>query len=345
MAETPMIGWDLGGAHLKAAQIHRPDRVEAVVQHPCPLWRGMEHLDAAIDGALERLGAIGPSAVTMTGELCDLFASREEGVHRLIEAMARKLPATELLVYAGKSGFLAPDEARRQTGRVASANWLASAAFAATAAPSGLLVDIGSTTTDIVPFGAGTVHALGHSDQDRLRSEELVYTGVTRTPVMAIAGAVPFKGERQPLVAELFATMADVHRLTGALAADADQLPAADGGGKSLTDSARRLARMVGSDLEDEEMDGWRRLARHLAGVQRTMLQGAVARVLSRGLLDDEAPIIGAGVGRFLARELAAAMGRAYVDFSTLIEGEADVREWAARCAPAVSVALLAARG
>ena len=161
---------------------------------------------------------------------------------------------------------------------------------------------------------------------------------------MAIASAVPFKGERQPLVAELFATMADVHRLTGALADDADQLPAADGGSKGLTASARRLARMVGCDLEDEEMDGWRRLARHLAGVQMAMLQGALQRALSRGLLDDEAPIIGAGVGRFLARDLAGAMGRAYVDFSTLIEGEANVREWAARCAPAVAVALLAAR-
>ena len=119
MAEAQMTGWELGGAHLKAAQIHRPDRVEAVVQLPCPLWQGMEHLDAAIDRALVRLGAMGPSAVTMTGELCDLFASRGEGVHRLIEAMARKLPATELLVYAGKSGFLAPDCSSRHSPRSA----------------------------------------------------------------------------------------------------------------------------------------------------------------------------------------------------------------------------------
>src|SRR5262249_42599916 len=178
------------------------------------------------------------------------------------------------------------------------AEWPASARFVATHHRSALLVDVGSTTTDIVPVHEGAVAAAGYTDDERLVSEELVYSGVTRTPVMAIAGSVPFDGRRRRLMAEHFATMADVHRLTGQLPEDAAQLPPADGRGKSATESARRLARMLGRDLDSAPPAAWRRLATHLAERQRQTLQAAVDCVLSRGVVDDAAPIVGAGVGR-----------------------------------------------
>jgi probable H4MPT-linked C1 transfer pathway protein len=197
-----------------------------------------------------------------------------------------------------------------------------------------------------VPFHDGRVAAVGYSDEERMVGGELVYTGVTRTPVMALADWVPFAGERQPLMAEYFATSADIHRLTGALPDDADQLPTADGRGKGLQDSARRLARMLGRDYDAARLVDWQRLARHLAERQGRLVQDAADRVLSRGLLEEESPLVGAGIGRFLVRDLAARLGRPYVDFASLVTGDAGLREWAARCAPAASIAaLMAAAG
>jgi probable H4MPT-linked C1 transfer pathway protein len=257
--------------------------------------------------------------------------------------MAEAFGGSDLRLYAGRHGFVAAAEKHWQA--VASANWHASARFVATRRPQALFIDIGSTTTDIVPLRGGQVEAVGYTDDERLVSEELIYTGATRTPVMAVAESVPFGGQRQRVMAEHFATMADVYRLTGALPEDADQLPTADGRGKTAADSARRLARMLGRDLQAGNLVDWRRLAAHLAERQLQTLQAAIDRVLSRGLLPDDAPIVGAGVGRFLLRPLAERLRRPYLDFASLIEGEPATREWAARCAPAAAVAILAADG
>lgn len=345
MGEGPSTGWDLGGAHLKVAQVGPDGRLIAAAQVPCTLWRGMDHLARAVDEARRSLVPSRRHGVTMTGELVDLFDGRADGVRRLIAAIVEALPDAELRVYAGEAGFLLPVLAAERPQEVASANWHASVRFVAARCGGGLFVDLGSTTTDVVPFAEGRVANLGYTDAERLVSEELVYTGATRTPVMALADVVPFDGERQRLMAEYFATMADVHRLTGALPEDADQHPAADGRGKSAVDSARRLARMLGRDLDSAEMAAWRRLAAHLAERQRQLLQAAFDRVLSRGLVDEDAPLVGAGVGRFLLPELARRMARPYIDFADLLTGEPAAREWAARCAPSAAVAALVAEG
>ncbi len=337
-------GWDIGGAHIKVVQVDGAGCLRRAIQRPCTLWRGLEHLETALAALDDELLGSALHGVTMTGELVDLFADRAEGVGRLIEAMQAHYPGGRLRFYAGEAGFLSPHGAAAAPRQVASANWHATARYLAEACGAGLLVDIGSTTTDIIPFANGKVRAAGYTDEERLVVEELVYTGATRTPVMALAASVPFGGARQRLMAEYFATAADVHRLTGELPEDADQHPTADGRGKSEGESAARLARMLGRDLDSAGMAHWQHLARHLAERQRRLIQDAIERVLSRATLPEEAPFIGAGVGRFLLPELARRLGRGCRDFAELMRGEAGLREWAARAAPAAAVAALVAR-
>jgi len=120
----------------------------------------------------------------------------------------------------------------------------ASAAFTALKAERGVLIDIGSTTTDIIRFGGGRVQYQGYTDGERLRSEELVYTGALRTPIMAVAERVPFAGKWQRLTAEPFATMADAYGLLGRLGERGRETQ--DGAGTAPEDCARRIARMLG---------------------------------------------------------------------------------------------------
>jgi probable H4MPT-linked C1 transfer pathway protein len=343
MPDRTIAGWDIGGAHLKVATA-AAGRLRTVVQIPCPLWLGMDRLEMAVVQARARIGETSLNAVTMTGEMTDLFANRKEGVHRLVESVERLLPGGEVLIYAGTEGFLAPERAVLCPNRVASANWLASATFAAEACDGGLFVDVGSTTADLVAFRDGRVLAQGLTDRDRLVAGELVYTGIARTPVFAVADRVLHEGREHPLIPELFATMADVHRLCGALPEDADQLPAADNQGKTEEESARRLARMIGCDADSVAIDAWRDVARQIALAQHRRLAAAVERMPALRELDRQAPLVGAGVGRFLVRALAREFARDYVDFGDLIDADGDVREWAARCAPAAALALLAAR-
>jgi len=344
MSGEAVIGWDIGGTHLKAARLGPDDAVERVVQLPVPLWQGLSHLSTALDQAMLALHPAARHAVTMTGEMVDLFPNREAGVRELVRAMRERLPEADLRIFAGLRGFLAPDEAILASPAVASANWLATASFVATRLESAIVVDIGSTTADLVPVARRRVQAEGTDDRSRMVLGELVYTGVVRTPLMALADRVPWKGELVPLMAEHFATSADIYRLTGQLPDGADQHPAADGGEKTVEASARRLARMLGCDWEAGSLAEWRRLAAWFREEQLRRIEDALALVCSRAELSEEAPIIGAGVGRFLARQLAARRGKRYVDFADLLPPSAHVAEHVADCAPAVAVAWLAAR-
>jgi probable H4MPT-linked C1 transfer pathway protein len=248
-------------------------------------------------------------------------------------------------VWAGRRGFIAATEAGALAAEIASANWLATATLVARRLGDGLLVDLGSTTTDIVVVAGGSVRSAGTTDRERLVTGELVYTGLTRTPVMALAAEAPFGGSRVALMNELFATTADVYRVLGSLPEEADQHVTADGGPKTVEASARRLARMVGADLADGSPADWRRLAADLARCQLHRVEDALALQLSRALLADEAPLVGAGCGRFLVERLAAAFGRPYRDFAALVDAGASAGGWAATCAPAVAVAVLLAEG
>jgi len=292
----------------------------------------------------EASGAHYRHAITMTGELVDLFEHREEGVKQIINTMATLLPQKRCLIFAGLEGFLEFDQVEASHYQaIASANWLASASFAAQKVGSGLFVDIGSTTTDILLLNDGKVLAQGYTDYQRLLSRELIYTGIVRTAVMAVAQTARDQDQEIGLMAEYFATMADVYRVTGELNELHDQTETADGAEKSITASARRLSRMTGSDFFPEELPRWQQFAENIRAQQlQKIQQGCEYRIQNVTTLKNK-PMIGAGVGRFLIKQLAQLSGYPYLDFSDLFPEFANQTGLtAADCAPAVAVACLA---
>src|ERR1035437_10756958 len=83
--------------------------------------------------------------------------------------------------------LVAPADAGRHIADIASANWFASASVVGKAIGSALFMDMGSTTTDIVPVLDGAVAGRGYTDAERLTHGELVYTGLVRSFLMATA--------------------------------------------------------------------------------------------------------------------------------------------------------------
>lgn len=339
-----LIGWDVGGAHLKAARIERDGRLAGVWLEPCPLWRGLDQLHQAIDRIVARIPA-GEScvhAVTMTGEMVDLFETRQAGVAALTALLDQRLGAGRIHFYAGTHGWLDVRQACQHAGWVASANWHATSHRVSTCINEALLVDIGSTTTDLIPIRNHTVATSSSSDRDRLSAGELVYTGVARTPVMALASDAPVAGHFTPLMAEHFATSSDVYRILGRLPETADLHDTADGGARTPAASRIRLARMVGRDAAELPDRAWAELAAWFADAQMARIGRAARQVLSRALLADTAPVIITGVGAFLGPRLAARIGRPVIHLSQLLTPHADP-DMIDACAPAVAVAQLLA--
>ncbi|MCB5184487.1 S-layer protein [Methylobacillus gramineus] len=337
-----ILGWDIGGANLKAALIKTDGIAVNVMQLSCPLWHGLGELDKAIEQVLQRVGPVEAThVVTMTGELADIFPDRPTGVLEIAGRIKAQL-GDEVLFFAGKSGFVTFEHIKAQVNAIASANWLASAAFVASKLKQGLFIDIGSTTADFVLLHDGIPANLGISDADRMQREELIYTGVIRSSLMALASSITFAGEWQNVAAEHFATTADVYRLTGDLDPMEDMAATADGAGKSIEETNRRLARMVGRDSADADSAAWVHLAQAFKQQQLGLLRRAALRHLSRNLIAPGTPFIGAGVGTFLVRELAQQLGHEFIDVSSLLKAESDnVRNWAGVCLPAYAVANL----
>lgn len=326
------IGWDIGGVNVKVARIAADGVVQALT---VPF--SIEHNADLLQGLLERLGrdigaAGSPHAVTMTAELSQRFHSKAEGVAFVLDALERAFPGAPLRVLDTAGRFRLPAEARSHPLEVAASNWVATAMILAEEHPDVILLDMGSTTTDIIPISGGQIQALGRTDPDRLASGELVYSGALRTPVEALVQQVPWRGGAARVAADDFAHTADVHRWLGSLPPDA-----LDHGwnGRPVTrdDAGERLARVVCADRSMVDDDGITAIARHVAAAQIAGIAAAIRQVRSRhpGLGGAAALGLGAPIVAAAAREAGL----------TLVATDGNWSVAASRAAPAVAVARL----
>ena len=347
---VPILGWDVGGANIKVCRVD-PDggSSRAVLEYPFPLWREYRRLASVLSALADRTGraqAIPGSAgqasamaVTMTAELADCFVTRREGVGFVIGAFQAAFPASATWFYGIDGRFSSAEEAQERPHQIAAANWMASATLVARTHPDALLVDVGSTTTDIVPIVGGRVAAGGCTDLARLRLGELVYTGCLRTPLGAILRSVPLGAGRCRVAAEHFAVTADVYRWLGRITEEDYTCDTPDGRGRSRWEAGARLARVVCADLETLDGADITAIADHAARAQTRQIVHSIRGVLRRLSLGPEGPRVAvlAGSGRFLARGAAEAAGLPTCDLAGELGADA------ARAAPASAVAQLLA--
>jgi probable H4MPT-linked C1 transfer pathway protein len=278
-----VIGIDVGGANLKVAG----ERGSAV--HYCPLWTG-----APIADLLRPYGGE-EAVVVMSGELADCFASKAEGVAFIVGQVRSVFPDAR---------FYGTDARFHDGPRpcLAAANWLASADWLRASHPEAVLLDVGSTTADIVPLGAFD-RLLGLSDLDRLQRGYLLYTGMLRTTVPAIVRAVDVRGVRTPIASEHFAQSGDAHLALGHIGPGDYTCEAPDRGARTRDGALRRLARIVCADLEEIGEAGAIAIAEQVWAAQQGEVRAAVnAAVASSGARG----VVAAGIG---AQTFAPAVG------------------------------------
>lgn len=332
-SSAPVTGWDIGGVNLKAARLDQTGL--KTVQRPFAIWQRRGELVDALGQMAQELGPVPQAAVTITAELSDAFRTKREGVTFVLEALETALPDTNLQIFGVDGRFYPLALAYEQPLLFAAANWLATARLVARHVPDCWLVDIGSTTTDITPIVGGAVVAEGRTDPDRLLRGELLYTGALRTPVFAVVRQVPLWGRWCPVAAELFATMQDVYLWLKRVTPEQATSPSADGRPTSLDFCGERLARVVCADREMLSAADITTLARYVAQVQAQQVAGALAQVRSATAV--EGPVVGVGVGAFLAEQVARQFELPFTQPTDLL-GEPGLV-----AAPAAAVALLLA--
>ncbi len=328
------LALDIGGANLKVA-----DGQGYAVWQSFALWQKHRQLGDALRNLLNAAPRADQFAVTMTGELADCFTTRSEGVQYILGAMATAAEKRPLKIYSQTTGFITPQAAIKQPLDVAAANWHALAQFAGRLAPAGftLLIDMGSTTTDIIPLIDGRCEAVGKNDVERLIAGELVYSGVERTPVSSLATTLPFRGNTVPIASELFATTRDVYLTLGDLAPQPSDLGTANGKPATKSYSRDRLAHLY--CLDRESFDD--RDAAETAEAVDRQLTARVATALAQvtGRFDERLEtVIVSGQGEFFIRRI---LERLRIR-CRVVSLEQELGSSISRCAPAHALAVLA---
>lgn len=352
-----ILGLDIGGANIKAATADGDSKCL-----PFAIWRDPTQLTEK----LKTLSLIIPDrpdivALTMTAELADCFATKAAGVEFIVRTVQQVFASSVVRIWMTSGEFAEPEDAVALPQLVAAANWHALATWAGRAVPHGaaLLIDVGSTTTDVIPLLDGIPVSEGTTDLQRLASSELMYTGIRRTPLCAVVRSVPLPSDSDsdagddtsaiiPLAGELFATALDVHLLNGDLAENADDCDTADGRPATRSAALNRLAHMLCCDATELSESQLLSVAHFIADAQVRQIADAIENraAFLRGLAG---PAIGTGQVRLLLSGSGAWLAERAIQetgdsrFMPVINLSTMFVRNVSTCAPAFAVARLAA--
>ncbi len=290
-----IIGIDIGGANTKIASSNG----DIIELHYIPLWK-----DTTLPEALEEISdRLGPDkvSVVMTGELADCFADKNAGINFIMRSVDNAFDG-EIRYIDNRGLFYDGSESLRE---LAAANWAASANLIGTEMGDCIFVDVGSTTSDIIPIKDG-IHRAGITDFSRLVRSELVYAGSLRTNLAYLLKDLDLAKGKCRIASELFANTADAYLLLGDIDEEIYTCETADGAGKTKTDSMRRLARVVCADLDEISPEEIYHIAEQVKETQVELLSEAISEVSERNGLNR---IVCAGIGEFIIHAAAERLG------------------------------------
>ncbi len=293
------LGIDIGGANLKVA-----DGRGYANSQPFALWRQHHALAEQLRLLIAQAPHADRLAVTMTGELADCFETKSEGVRFILDAVQQAAEERPIRVYLTTGELVTPGRASQHPEQVAAANWHALGAYTASLVPEGfgLVIDVGSTTTDIIPVLDGRLAARATDDTGRLVAGESWFTSASSgTPVCALLERVPYRAGTCPIANELFATSLDAFLILGDLPEDPTSTCTADGRLATRPFAGARLSRMICADSDSLDQGDLVAIAQTVADAGLGLLRAGIERVIAEMGRTPEV-VVAAGTGEFLVR-------------------------------------------
>jgi len=331
------LALDIGGANLKAA-----DGESFAVSQPFPMWEDSRHLVDSLRQLISLVPKVTHVAATMTGELADCFNTKTEGVKFILNALSTAADGRHTRVYLTNGKLVSLQTALKQPLLAAASNWHALASFAGRYVTDGvgLMIDAGSTTCDLIPLVDGQPVTIGKTDTNRMINGELIYTGVQRTPVCAIAQLIPWRGRKCPIAHEVFATMWDVYLTLGDLPEEPNRKDTADRRPATKSAARDRLARAICADREVFSAADAQAMSAALADAQEKKIASIITQLFAR-LPQPPHTIVLSGQGEFMVRRV---LDKAKIK-SSLVALARELGPEMSQCAPAHALAVLAREG
>jgi probable H4MPT-linked C1 transfer pathway protein len=342
-----VMGLDIGGANTKAVFLRtRNNHVEELrtkIQY-FPIWINPEELDNMLRKLKKEIGCKGKLegvGLTMTAELADAYQTKRQGVNKILASAATVFDGSPVFVLNTGAMLIPIKDAQLKPLSVAAANWAATGWLVAQLIKTCIIVDVGSTTTSIIPIVNGQITATGKNDLEKLVAGELVYSGVLRTNVATIVNSVPIGDQTARVSSELFAHSGDVHLILNNISEEEYTTETADSRGKTKSEALARLARLVCADSEMLTEGEIIQIAKYVYKKHVKQIAEGLSQVHSRlkSLVDTDIPVVVTGLGKdFLGKTAAESLG---VD--EIVDLERLVPKDAVRASPAAGVALMTA--
>lgn len=357
-----VVGWDIGGANTKAVYIRIENgyvkQIKTAVRY-FPIWKDPEKLFSVLLKLKEKVSnkaKVDAVGLTMTAELSDAYQTKREGVAHILSCAQEVFAGLPVFVLDVESSLRSIEAAKSEPLRVAAANWVATGWMVSQGTKTCVIVDVGSTSTSIIPVIDGHVSAVGKTDLQKLMFGELVYSGSLRTNVATIVDSVPLRGGKVRVSSEIFAQSGDIHLILGNIGEGEYTTETADGRGKTRREALARLARVVCADIEMLTEEEIVQIAEYVHREQVEQVAEGLSQVYSRvkSLTPKKVPVVVTGIGKeFIARAAGQKIGvDEIIDLEKVCFGDAFVYQTPiippsqsdlAKVSPAVGVALMVA--
>ncbi len=331
-----IAGFDIGGANTDVALVDFDESGNIILVETdfvyLPMWIKKNELKEALKDLLgssvDELDAVG---ISMTAELVDSYKTKKEGV---LDIAKKSFDSFSVPVaFVGLDGIMEISRVFEEPMNVAAANWIATVPIASKIHSNCILIDTGSTTTDIIPIKNGKECAKGRSDLERLKTGELIYSGTLRTNVAALVEKVPLDGTMVRIASELFAVTADIQIILGNISKEEYTCDTMDGSGKSIEDCMRRISRVICGDMDVLKPDEIKAIADYIYSEQVKRISEALLEVSKRNNISK---VVTTGLGMdVLGAKACELAGLEYTGMDKILKKEDCV------VAPAVGTTIL----
>jgi len=284
-----ILGLDIGGANTKYAFIDTSEEnaeILTVGSDYFPFWKENKNYSHYLQELKEKIeeqyGIIEAVVFVTTAELSDCFQTKKEGITTICNYVSQVFSDLSQgpYIYSSESSFISMAQATEQWLEVSATNWIVSANYLGMKFPNVIMIDIGTTTTDIIPINDGKVVAEGYTDLERLISNELIYTGLLRSNIATILSEVKLQGKIIPVSSELFATIGDAFYLLELITSDEFSSETANGKSVTKENSLARIARVICADINQLSENEIKQIAKQAVNKQLEILTRALQKVL-----------------------------------------------------------------
>jgi len=300
MEKYKIIGWDIGGANIKATKIiydQENQKLESIksISKFFPMWDQRQNPKVILEEIYQNLAGADYFAVTMTAELADRFSTKIEGVNFIVDLFKNNFPNKKTFFYNNQAqlfNFIQLDNKSDRMLELAAANWAVSAAFTSEFKADFILFDLGSSTIDLIPVKNHQIAAHGRTDIERLKEGELIYLGLLRSNLSNLVESIPHQGKMVAVINEYFASTADLHLLLNIITTADYSVSPADNGNISKKAAAARIARMISLDLNSISVAQLKLIVDYIYNQEISLIYSKLLQLYSRVSPDYKIPLL-----------------------------------------------------